>query len=253
MRVRIVPASQGLRWLADGWAIFRAAPLGWLALVFVYLFSTQVVALVPVVGLVAALVAVPGLSVGLMGAARAASRGGGVHVTMLLDGFRNGLPAQLVLGAAYLACSLLLFALLALVDDAGALRAALAGGEATQPAEPGDVALAGAATAVFYLPVAMLFWFAPVLAAWHSVGPGKALFFSFAACLMNWRAFLAYGVLTAFVMLALPLIALALPVAVFGVPSARLAPLLVPLLLALLPTLFASFYASYRDIFGGAE
>ena len=115
------------------------------------------------------------------------------------------------------------------------------------------MALAGAATAVFYLPVAMLFWFAPVLAAWHSVGPGKALFFSFAACLMNWRAFLAYGVLTAFVMLALPLIALALPVAVFGVPSARLAPLLVPLLLALLPTLFASFYASYRDIFGGAE
>jgi hypothetical protein len=252
VRARIVPASQGLRWLAEGWGIFRAAPLGWLALVFVYLFSTQVVALVPVVGLVAALVAVPGLSVGLMGAARAASRGGAVHVTMLLEGFRNGLPAQLVLGAAYLAFSLALFGVLALVDDAGALRAALAGGE-PQPAEPGDLALAGAAAAVFYLPVAMLFWFAPVLAAWHSVSPGKALFFSFAACLMNWRAFLAYGVLTAFVMLALPLVALALPVAVFGLPSARLAPLLVPLLLVLLPTLFASFYASYRDVFGGGE
>jgi hypothetical protein len=250
VRARVVPASQGLRWLAEGWSMFRAAPLGWLVLVFVYLFSTQVVALVPVVGLVAALVAVPGLSVGLMGAARAASHGGAVHVTMLLDGFRNGLPAQLALGAAYLACSLALFGMLALVDDAGALRAVLAGSE---PSEPGDVALAGAAAAVFYLPVAMLFWFAPVLAAWHSVGPGKALFFSFIACLMNWRAFVAYGALTALVMLALPLVALALPVAVFGVPSARLAPLMVPLLLVLLPTLFASFYASYRDVFGGSE
>jgi len=34
----------------------------------------------------------------------------------------------------------------------------------------------------------VIFWFAPPLAAWHATGTGKALFFSFFACLMNWRA-----------------------------------------------------------------
>jgi hypothetical protein len=41
-------------------------------------------------------------------------------------------------------------------------------------------------------PVMMAYWFAPVLAAWHCLGVG-ALFFSFVACWLNWRPFLAYG------------------------------------------------------------
>jgi hypothetical protein len=54
-------------------------------------------------------------------------------------------------------------------------------------------------------------------------------------------------------MLVVPLVALVLPLAVFGADRTKLAPLVLPLLLLMLPTLFASFYASYRDIFGGAE
>src|SRR5919204_5843418 len=29
MQARIVEATRGARWLADGWRLFRAAPLGW--------------------------------------------------------------------------------------------------------------------------------------------------------------------------------------------------------------------------------
>jgi hypothetical protein len=96
----------------------------------------------------------------------------------------------------------------------------------------------------------MMFWFAPPLAAWHGAGPGKALFFSFFACLMNWRAFLAYGAATAFVTLVLPFVALSLLVIASG-GTLRLSAmaLVFPLLIVLLPTLFASFYASYRDVF----
>jgi hypothetical protein len=253
MQARIVPAWRGVRWLAEGWRTFRAAPLGWLSLVFVYLFGTQLLALVPVVGVVVALVAVPGLSVGMMGAARAASRGGTLRVAMLFDAFRGGLREQLILGAVYFACSLLIFAAMALADSDGALRAALAGRATAGEVEGADWLAAGFALAVLYAPVMMLFWFAPVLAAWHSAAPAKALFFSFFACLMNWRAFLAYGVVTAFVMLAVPLAALALPLAVLGAERAKLAPLVLPLVVLMLPTLFASFYASYRDVFGGGE
>jgi hypothetical protein len=97
----------------------------------------------------------------------------------------------------------------------------------------------------------MMFWFAPPLAAWHGVAPAKALFFSFFACLMNWRAFLAYGAVTAVVAIALPLAVVTIvTLASISVPAMSL---VFPLLIALLPTLFASFYASYRDVFGGAQ
>jgi hypothetical protein len=95
----------------------------------------------------------------------------------------------------------------------------------------------------------MMFWFAPVLTAWHSASPAKALFYSFFACLLNWRAFLAYGALTALVMVLVPLAALSLPLLLLGAERTQMAPLVLPILLLLLPTLFASFYASYRDIF----
>lgn len=252
MQARIVPALRGVRWLGEGWLMFRAAPLGWLALVFVYLFGTQVVALVPVVGVVAALLAVPGLTVGMMGAARAASRGGALRVGMLFDAFRSGPRQQLVLGAIYLGCSMLIFAAMSLADSEGTLRAALSGRGGLEP-EAGDLAAAGAALAALYAPVMMMFWFAPVLAAWHSAGAVKALFFSFFACLINWRAFLAYGAATALVMVALPLAALSLPLLLLGAERSKMAPLVLPLLVLMLPTLFASFYASYRDIFGDGE
>jgi len=253
MQARIVPALRGAYWLAEGWQMFRAAPLGWLSLVFVYLFGTQVLALVPVAGLVAALVAVPGLSVGMMGAARAASRGGALRVAMLFDAFRGGAREQLLLGAVYLGCSYLIFAGLSFADEGGTLRAALAGRGAPDAVEAADWARAGFVLAALYTPVMMMFWFAPALAAWHSAGVAKALFFSFFACLMNWRAFLVYGACAAALMVALPIAALALPLLLLGGEKARMAPLLLPLLVLMLPTLFASFYAGYRDVFGSPE
>ena len=250
MQARIVPAARGARWIGEGWQMFRAAPLGWLALVFAYLFGTQVVALVPLVGMVAALIAVPGLTVGMMGAARAASRGGALRVAMLLDGFRDGWRVQLVLGAVYLACSMAVFAGLSLADEGGTLRAAMSGRADAEMPQTDDWLRAALVFAALYLPVMMMFWFAPALAAWHAAGAAKALFFSFFACLMNWRAFLAYGAVTLLAVVAVPLAALSLVVALAGGARPQLAPLMLPLVVLILPTLFASFYASYRDVFG---
>ena len=69
--------------------------------------------------------------------------------------------------------------------------------------------------------------------------------------MMNWRAFLAYGAVTAAVTLLVPFLLLsALTLATAGGLSFPAATLVFPLLIVLLPTLFASFYASYRDVFG---
>ena len=187
-----------------------------------------------------------------MAAARAAERGGRVELPLLFDGFRHARKSQLALGVIYLVCLVLLLGATALVDD-GALAGWMLAGR-----KPGDEIMqsgaffgALAAALALYAPVMMMFWFAPPLVAWHSSPPPKALFFSLVACLLNWRAFLAYGAVTALVMLVLPFIALSIVLlASGGALKAPLMSLVFPLLILMLPTLFGSFYASYRDVFG---
>ncbi len=250
MQARIVAAARGVRWLGEGWQLFRVAPLAWLALACVYLLGTNILALVPVVGFVAALMLVPALTVGMMSAARAASHGVQPSLRMLGEGFRGEARAQLVLGAVYLVCSMLVFGGTALADPEGKLRAVLAGRAPEGELPPADLLLPIAVFALSYAPVLLMFWFAPPLAAWHSTGALKALFFSFVACLMNWRAFLSYAATVVVMMMAVPLAAL-LALRAFGAElGVAVASLVFPLLLMMLPTLFASFYVSYRDVFG---
>jgi hypothetical protein len=254
MQARIVSAAGGARWLVDGWSIFRRAMLGWLALVAAYLLLTNLVAYVPVIGIFAALVIVPPLSVGLMAGARAASHGATPELSMLFDAFRGNLRTQLTLGVIYMASSVAVFFVTALADDSGQLRSMLSGKLKPEELQPGEVLRPLLVAAVLYTPVMMAFWFAPPLAAWHSLGPAKSLFFSFYACLVNWRAFLGYGALATLLMVVLPFVALTFLVLITGgAVGLSMMGLLAALLIVLLPTLLASFYASYRDVFAQQE
>lgn len=246
MQARIVGTARGVRWLGEGWQLFRVAPLGWLALVFAYWLIITVVSLVPYAGLAAAAVMVPAFSVGFMAAARAAERGARVELGLLFDGFRQAPAPQIALGVAYFLCLVAVLAASSLADG-GALARMLVTGERpdAQDIESGGLGAAATTAALLYAPVMMAFWFAPPLAAWHSAPPAKALFFSAAAFLMNWRAFAAYGaacLAATFVLSG----AMLLAAAVLRVPPMAL---LTPVLIVLLPLLFASFYASYRDVF----
>lgn len=252
MQARIVETRKGAVWLADGWRLFRAAPLAWLALVFAYWIIMTLASVVPIIGVAAASVMVPAFSVGFMAAARAASRRGPVELGLLFEGFRHHRNSQLILGVIYFACLGLLLAATMLVDE-GALATWMLTGKRPdeETLQSADFLAALVLAAVLYAPVLMMFWFAPPLAAWHGTGALKALFFSAAACVMNWRAFFAYAAVTVLVTLVFPFLVLSLLLLVSGgnlrVPVMSL---LFPLLILLLPTLFASFYVSYRDIFG---
>ena len=250
MQARIVRAGRGARWLGEGWQLFRRAPLGWLALVFAYWLLMTIVSLVPLAGAAVAALLVPALSVGFMAAARAAERGERLELRLLFDGLRSRAPQQLALGAVYFVCLAAVLAGTALADG-GALARWMMTGERPE-AEilgSGELASAMATAALLYAPVMIIFWFAPVLTAWHGTPPGKALFFSAAACLMNWRAFLAYGAVTALVTLVVPFMVLSsLMLLSGGAVRVTAMSLVFPLLIILLPTLFASFYASYRDV-----
>ena len=252
MQARIVEARQGVVWLLDGWRLFRAAPLGWLAMVFAYWIIMTLASVVPFIGVAAASIMVPAFSVGFMAAARAASRRSGVELALLFDGFRHAQRSQLVLGAVYLVCLTLVLGGSTLADGSALARWMLTGRRPANEVLQSDEFLGALAlAAALYLPVMMMFWFAPPLVAWHSASPAKALFYSFFACLMNWRAFLVYGAAAALATLLIPFVlALTLRTLIGGASFAWLA---FPMLGVLLPTLFASFYASYRDVFATPE
>jgi hypothetical protein len=250
MQARIVATARGAGWLVEGWRLFRAAPIGWLAAVFGYWLLMTIVSLVPFVGVPAAALLVPAFSVGFMALARAAGRKAPLELGLLFEGLRHEPRAQLTLGVIYLACLVVLLAASALADDGALARWMLTGERPADEVLQSDAFMTAlAAAGALYLPVMLAFWFAPPLASWHSTGAAKALFFSVAASLMNWRAFLAYGALMGVVTVLVPL----LVVSGFMLAGATAPPAALvgfPLALFLLPTLFASFYASYRDVFG---
>lgn len=255
MNARVVLPSRGLAWLAEGWRMFRVAPFGWLVLVFAYLMGTMVLSAVRFVGPLAVALLVPALSVGFMAASRAAWRRQPVELAMLAAGFRERLPAQLVLGVVYVAGFFGAIYGSALADG-GALAQALLGAApaAGEPGADGALAAGLLLSVTLYLPTMMLLWFAPVLVAWHGVTPAKALFYSVVAFWLNLRAFVVYALGLAgalFVIIgALTLIVALLPA---GTSAAGVQSMILPLALVLLPTLFGSYYASYRDVFGIAE
>lgn len=255
MSARVVPFARGARWLAEGWRLFRVSPATWLALVFVYWMIMTMVSIVPFVGIAAATVLIPAFSVGFMSASRSCELRKAPELGLLFDGFRARPAVQIALGGVYLVLLAALVGTTTLADGGSLARWMLTGSRPEEEALQSDEFFSALALAAgLYLPVMMLFWFAPVLGAWHAMGVGKALFYSFVASLLNWRAFLGYGLIATLVTVVIPFAVLSLLLLVSGgTLQVGVMSLVFPLLIVLLPTLFASFYASYKDVFGIEE
>jgi hypothetical protein len=245
----------GWRWISGGFAIYRRNPLVLSMLVVSYWFAVVFLNLLPFVGALAASAVIPGLSVGLMQAARNIERGQPATIQTLFGGFRENTRTLLLLGALYLLATLAALGLSTIIDGGDLLRYMLASTREERAAfDEADFTLPALLVAIFMTPVLMAWWFAPVLAAWHRQPLGKSLFFSFVACSMNWRPFVVYGLGLLLVAAVIPGILLGLLLIVL--PGLQhLATILVSVSMALIvaPTVFASFYVGYRDIFGISE
>lgn len=252
MRAQNLPAAAGWGWIVGGLAIFRRNPPVLSMLVVSYWFTVLLLSAVPLVGTVVASLMIPGLSVGLMQACRLLERGQAPNLQTLFGGLRQNPRTLVALGALYLACTLGILMLSSLADDGELLRFMLSGKPVDRDTlESGHLLPAAAIVMALLAPLLMAYWFAPVLAAWHRLSTGKALFFSFVACWINWRAFLAYGLGLALVAAVGPGTLLAILLLIFPGAANLLAVLVtIPLMLVLAPVVIASFYVSYRDVFG---
>lgn len=248
MQARQLPLLRGWAWLREGLVLWQRNPSVLIFASFSYLLILVIVSSIPLIGQPVAYLLMPILSLGVLNTCRAVDEGRKVGPDMLLSGFRSHVvPALITIGGIYLIGSILALLLTSLLDG-GLLLRIMSGVEEIDPeGEMPNLTFTLLVALALSTPVMMSYWFAPVLAAWWRMPAPKAMFFSFYACLQNWRAFLAYG-------MALFIFGFALPGLLIGL-AGTVAPFLSTLLLmvlplVLLPVLFASFYINVRDVFG---
>jgi len=287
MQARLNPPSAGRLWISEGWRLFRLQPVGFIILLFSYLFGMLALSLVlslvarglsgliPMIsaetisdlGSLLAAALVPGLSVGFMEACRVAESKQPIHPRLLVQAFigdQARARSLLVLGAVYSIAFAAILGVLSSFDVPG-LQAVTEGAQGgtqsgtrpgPQPAElpPGaasQLLLMIGLGLVAYVPVAMALWYSPVLVAWHRMPALKAMFYSFAACWRNRAAFLVYALVWGGFAFAIP--ALGVLLRVVGLGSASIV-VMMPLMGLFMGWLYCSFYATYTGVWAtGAQ
>lgn len=241
------PASAGLAWIREGFAIFRKQPGGLMLLMLAYLLAGVVLGIIPLLGQLLPMILAPVFTAVFVQACAAADRQQRLTPEMLRPAFQKpALPRLVGLGALML----LTLALLAV------LFSALVGGDtvrqlAEQQIQPEQAVANGgfgwAMLLVFLLslPVSMAMLFAAPLIFWQQMGVGKSLFFSFFAVWRALAAFLLYFVgWMVIVMLLSNVVLLLVGRSLLGMA------LLQSLLMVLVMVFQCSMYAAYKAIFG---
>lgn len=228
-----VPAGNGWNWIAEGWAMFKAAPGLWIGMVVVLVVILFAMALVPFVGAIAQSVLMPVFMGGIVLGCRAIDDGGGLEFNHLFAGFKTRFGTLAAVGALYLAGFVAIMVVVMVITGASMFGLFMAGGG--QP----DVAQTGAALGLVLailiafalsIPLVMAVWFAAPLVLFHDLGAVEAMKQSFTGCLRNIVPFLVYGIV-GFVLAILATLPLGLGWLVLG------------------PVLAASVYTGYRDIY----
>jgi hypothetical protein len=246
MQILSLPASTGATWLRDAWRLLKRQPLGLSALVVLYTFVLLVPAAIPFPYIGVALLGVlsPFATVGLMAAFREVAAARAPNPVVFAHAMRDRAVRSVLLKLGLVHAALMILVI---------VFARLIIGAQAPVVEPDAATLEGmrlgdlVVFVILYAPVMVVMWFAPMLAGWHGLGVGKAMFGSVVACWRNKGPILVYGVLMTCVLVGVTLLASGLLGALL---SAQLLPLVAaPVALALATFVQASFYPMYRSIF----
>jgi hypothetical protein len=249
--LNVVPARTGITWVKLGFKTFFKQPLALGGLVFMNFGLSQLMLMLPFVGIFIAIVLIPSFNLGLLAASRLASEGTFPMPKTLFEAFRFG-PEKtkplLQLGGIYILGIMAVTAVFLIffgfqpdaidANDPAALTKILAKEE---------FLTAIAAALVLYIPLAIAFWHAPALVFWHGVKPVKALFFSTVACFRNLGAMLVYFFMWFAVFMAGMLLS-SLVVAATGSESSA-AFVTIPIALTIATMFFCSIYFTFQDSF----
>ncbi len=208
MKLNYVAPKEGYTWIRQGIWLFKQNPLGFLMLVFMYVFAAQLAVIIPVIGVFAVLLLTPTLSVGFMTACRQAILKERIKPSVYIAALKSGQMIRkriLQLGLVYAAMIVLLSFILSLLVDFELLLPLMTSDKPITPEALRQVYLVLFFGAMLYVPVAMLMWFSPVLVAWEDMSVPQALFSSALACWSNKAAFFLYLSIWSAILIAIPL------------------------------------------------
>lgn len=198
MRLRIVPARQGLTWVRNGLDIARRQPFHFMGLVGMVASSALLLAGLPLLGALVVVAAMPLIWMGFMLATRRVLADERLTPGVLIEAVRGpDRPRQafLQLGGAYVLATLLVMQLAHWFGPGADVL-----GEVIEQAKDvsevvghPDVQRDMLWRMALTLPVSLIFWHTPALVMWGRVPVGKALFFSAVASWRNLGAFVVYG------------------------------------------------------------
>ena len=251
MRLNLVPAKTGLRWIGQGIRLFFRQPLAMSGLFFMFMAVLSLASLIPLIGSLLALALLPAATLGLMAASKEAEHGKFPMPAILATAFRAGrqrMHAMMVLGGAYAVAFLVMLGISALFDGGDFAQLYLFGGrlDAEVVNDP-DFQAAMWVALLIYAPMSVLFWHAPALVHWHDVAPAKSLFFSAMACWKNKGAFIVYA-LGWCALFLLTGVLVTLLFSTLGSPQLAAASML-PVALLLAAMFFSSVYGTVADCF----
>ena len=258
LHLKSVAPMQGARWVREGFVQFARRPLPLTLLFVAFLAAAMLVSVLPYVGGVLQMMALPLLSLGFMVALREAREGRPVRASAYLlplrcDEVRRRSLLQLCVAYGVVAMLILLTVDLIAGQTLLRLQEALARGDATPQeidallAEP-ELGQAMIAAAVLGSLLSLPFWHAPALVHWGGQRAGQALFSSFLALWRNRSAFLVYGVTWAAALFLFGSLA-ALAAGLLGARQLAAA-LALPVGLTFSTVFYASLLATYEDCFG---
>lgn len=259
MKLLTVPAGRGVLWVRSGFRVFFAKPLAYSALFAAFLFGALLMLLVPLLGALLMLAALPLVSQGFMIATKGVLAGQTPLVNVFIEPIRDRRPQAIMmlkLGLIYAAGSLFIMWFSDWADGGtfNALQEAMT--SQTADTERLEVLLAdprlstGMLLRLFLAScLALPFWHAPALVHWEGQSPAQALFSSTIACWRNKGAFAVYaltwsGVIVLFAVLINSVFLL--------LGAAKLVPIAAMAGGLMFSTVFyASLYFTFSDCFEG--
>jgi hypothetical protein len=254
MKLQSVAPKEGYTWIRQGIWLFKQNPLGFLMLIFMYVFVAQLAVLIPVIGVFVVLLLTPTLSVGFMTACRQAIQKERIRPSVYLVALQSTPLIRkriLQLGTVYSVLIITLSFILSLLVDFEFILPVLTGDKqmtAEAVREIYQILFFGGA---LYIPVAMLMWFSPVLVAWEDMTVGQALFSSVIACWTNLGAFFMYIAIWGLILIAIPLTIGSIFEALDLSQVASF--IIAPLSMAGLTVMHCSFFATWKACFAEKE
>lgn len=236
MEIRQVSAIHGWYWIAQGFQMFRKAPMVWMLICFIpFLIVVTLSLLIPMVGPLIFMLIAPVFLAGIMVACRDQEQGRQIEVSHLFIGFKTRTAPLITVGAIFLVGLLIIYSVF-LSTGGSDLVAMLERGKRYDSSEIGGISSnilsSFLMVILLQIPLLMAFIFSPALIILHNFSPVNAMKKSFLACIRNIIPFFVYNIilnLLSIIVLLVPYIGLVI----------------------LSPVLFASIYVSYKEILLG--